>query len=123
MVIGIHAYQTDMGAASQMSKQPNDTRWAICASCLLVTPYEPDECPNCEQPFMRLEIHSADGASDIEQRMRGFMEGDGGRDRARTEAALVRQALTAIANGALEADRIAGSMLRILSQKAERWLG
>ena len=106
-----------------MSKQQTAPQSEICALCLMVTEQEPDACPNCGGPFMRLSVHSADGASDIEQRMRGFTEGDGGRDRARTEAALCRMALMAIANGALEADRIAGAMLRILSQKAERWLG
>ena len=106
-----------------MSKQQTAPRSEICALCLMVAEQDPDACLNCGGPFIRLSVHSADGASDIEQRMRGFTEGDGGRDRTGTEAALCRMVLTAIANGALEADRIAGAMLRVLSQKAERLYG
>jgi hypothetical protein len=77
-------------------------------------------CLNCERPYARLEIHGADDAAAIERRMRDFVDEDYGRDRVKTEEALSKIVLRAIANGAPEPERIAVSMLRILEQKAER---
>jgi hypothetical protein len=80
-------------------------------------------CLNCERPYARLEIHGADDAAAIERRMRDFIESDYGRDRVKTEEALSKIMLRAIANGAPEPERIAASMVRILEQKAERLYG
>ena len=80
-------------------------------------------CLNCDALYRVLEIHGADDAAAVERRMRDFRDEDFGRDRVKTEEALSKIMLRAIANGAPEPERIAASMIRILEQKAERLYG
>lgn len=102
-----------------MSQRTNPASETLCATCLISNgPVE--RCDNCGDDYRRLEIHGADDAAAIERRMRDFIDEDYGRDRVKTEEALSKIVLRAIANGAPEPERIAASMLRILEQKAER---
>lgn len=103
-----------------MSQRTNPASETLCATCLMVRYGHGETCLNCERPYAHLEIHGADDAAAIERRMRDFVDEDYGRDRVKTEEALSKIVLRAIANGAPEPERIAASMLRILEQKADR---